>query len=134
MKTLSIIVILCSMALSSFGQLTPQERLQYEQKVKSYNRMKNTGVKVGVFGGLMIPIGGFIFLTGYTTKSGFLRFPDIETMCLGGSIAGVGVGMLITGIILSNKGKRQASECQERFDLDVIYNEDIKGLRLVYRF
>jgi hypothetical protein len=136
MKTL---LIICGvlMTVSSYGQLTNQERLLYEQKVESYKGMKQTGKGLAMFGFLAGVTGAVLFNSGKNKlESGNINDLSSGTSqySIGTTLGICGVTAMAAGIILSNNGSRKMKEYQQRLDLGIIYNKQVKGLTLAYRF
>ena len=125
MKTLlSVLIILSIMSTGVFGQLTPQQKLTYQQKVNTYSASEHSGrVLAGV--GSFLGVGG-IALT--------LSVDDIAARTAGITLASCGAAMAITGLIISQNSGRKAEEYQQKLNLGMIYNDECKGLMLTYKF
>lgn len=136
MKTLFAFFFL-SIMLTSYGQLSKQDKLLYDQKIASYSNMSQGG-------GALIAVGLIGTVAGIAlTATGMNNFKsdDIDKMAKGAqqetwgyTIGGAGLTLFITGSILNSVGNRKKREYQQKLDLGIIYNKKAKGLMLVYKF
>jgi len=136
MKKLFTIFFL-SLALTSYSQLSKQDKLFYEQKISSYNGMSSTGVGLIVVGLAGTIAGVALAATGMTNfKSDDLDkiTKGVQQEAWGYTIGAAGLTMFITGIVLNSVGSRKEREYQQKLDLGIIYNKEAKGLMLTYRF
>jgi archaellum biogenesis protein FlaJ (TadC family) len=124
MKTLLMIFTFSLLTVGLFGQLTPQQKLVYKQKVASYQDSEKSGKTLAGFGCAM-GIAGLIFIG---------TSDEIPNRTAGITLLSGGAAMAITGFIISSASKRKAIEYQERLNLGMIYNKECKGLSLTYRF
>src|SRR4030042_366952 len=111
MKRLIILFAICIITLNSIGQLTPQQRLNYELKVKSYENMKSNGASLAV-GGIVVTGAGVILLINGFSNLDNSYSSGVSKAFLGEILVLVGMPMFVAGIVLNTTGNRKMKEYQ----------------------
>src|SRR4030042_1036420 len=124
MKRIIILSAFSLFILSSYGQLTTEQKIHYEQKIESYERMQKASGGL-IAGGAVATIGGLFLMFKGDTQ---------HTVDLGEIVVTLGGGLIVTGIIFAIVGKRKVKQYKEKLDLGIIYNDEMKGITLTYRF
>jgi hypothetical protein len=113
MKTTLILLFVCLFALNSNAQLTPKQRLNYEQKVRRYEDMHEYGPILVVFGPLAAGFG--IYLISEVSSNTLHEF--VGDVVVAGLVTGVGLVVTAGGIVYTFTGKRKADEYKRKLKL-----------------
>lgn len=136
-------IIICflfiSIGINTKAQLN--QKALFEQKVERYAKMKKNGITMGAIGGAATVIG-ILFINQadwekQTTPTGVNYNTDDPSGTAGIVIAGVGVPLVITGIILGAIGNKKEKEYKSKLDnlsLKLKSTKEMTGVSLVYDF
>jgi Txe/YoeB family toxin of Txe-Axe toxin-antitoxin module len=124
-----LVVILIFVSITAYCQLNQQERLVYKQKVSFYNELRMVGYVYSVTGLMEIAVGAYVWEMAKKQE----HITDSKRNWSHGLIYS-GIGNFTIGIVLYYIGDFERKKFQERINLGLIYNEEMKGLTLVYKF
>lgn len=135
------IVAVCMISRPIMGQV--EKRQLYEEKIQSFEHMRNGGIAMAAVGS-GLAIAGTVMLvsipgsywddTYYYTDD----YEDYSIQAAGGIIMlGVGIGLLAGGITMASIGGHKISQYRQKLNnlsLGVICTPKRQGLSLTYRF
>lgn len=118
----------------------------YQDKIKQYTKMKNTGIGLGAGGAIITVVGIFL-----ASNADWEQVENEDSMnsnnttyntTSGSGIAGVlciigGVSMGVTGIILGTIGSNNVKKYQNKLkkvSVNISYTQKQRGFTLAYRF
>ncbi len=137
MKTIVLLVFLCSLTAHCYAQID-QQKLLYVKKSEKYRKMKNRGTGLSAVGTVLF-IGGIVTLSKVTyvynsvgTATVASGNPGQGALMILGGMAGLGVGIPFWMVGAHNQRKYEKK--YQNFSVHFNAAPQNKGFTLTYRF
>ncbi len=135
MKLIKVILLFIVLIIACNAQSQVTDTLILNDKIESYTKVRTAGVIVGVYGVAITGLGAHLL---YKSMSYDTNDANFYSRGISGTFMTVfGIATATTGIILSLVGQSNIDKYNKKLknlSAGIIYNGEVKGLSLTYRF